>query len=905
MILQRRLNMSLDVTKPTDEDLISSIPAYIRETRTAVQAIDDNILTAMETVAAPIELSGDATPDISAGNLFWSYNGAVSVTNFLNGYDGQVITIIAGNSNLSFTHNITGISLLDSVNLNLLANEVISFIYTNIDDTDVFAWRQVNYTQSQIIAQIATLSDSLFYLNSNANNNWVDTKDIGTVYADFAALVADSTSKVIYVTTTIIVDANATIPDTTLLIGLPGGSLEPSTNVTLTINCEAEGKLVFGGTGDVVFGSLIQTRARPQWWGAAGDGTADDTIPLQKALDSGAKVTDLGNGAYRISRTAGPNDTWGVTIENNNTVLTGSGATLRRYNTDISGYSTTHPLVFVGVPDSNVAAAVENVRITGDITFVGENVRHASAGSVLHDGRYAIEIKNTKGFTLDNGVTFTGIESGAVHFQRPGEYDYVHSTEYNTTKNYAAQILNCKFLGTAQSEYRSYLHAVTINTVDNFLSAYNYFEHCDVCISGEGTYDEYDDTEDDLFASGTAVGNVKRGGRGWVIKGDRMYNSAEHALYLSGMDMNIDVTIWTDIPAFISNVKIQGRNVTISGSIHSGSSAALEVGMSAADVTSTAALTSLADSSAGIVDISSNSSSMTTYYDHLPQYGSYKPTQNINILGSITLKEASQDAGYGYAVRLYTNASDANFPEGQIRNVNINATIRNHRVGVYIVGNMAKNINISGSVFAAKPFISAAFADTTAMNTYATVMAYRTSTNALREVSFKNNIVDGSTYLFATDTGGGTAVDLPWGITGNTFKHIQNLKTSDFSNITAASLWEGNSAYLFLDGKAATTFTNSSMDQATHSYGAAAADWILSNAETYAKNIIVTSASGAVNAIIASVNFVIGRTYIIYNNCGYTLTFKKEGGTGGTIANGKSALYIASGSGVYEVFEQA
>lgn len=89
---------------------------------------------------------------------------------------------------------------------------------------------------------------------------------------------------------------------------------------------------------------------------------------------------------------------------------------------------------------------------------------------------------------------------------------------------------------------------------------------------------------------------------------------------------------------------------------------------------------------------------------------------------------------------------------------------------------------------------------------------------------------------------------------------------------------------------------------ATKNYGNAHADWTLTAAEARCGFITTSNADGGVNAILASCEA--GRLYLIYNNTGQTLTFKVTGQTGGTIANGKYALYACHATDVIEIFEQ-
>jgi len=574
--------------------------------------------------------------------------------------------------------------------------------------------------------------------------------------------------------------------------------------VTTAIVWPTDRTLEFKTGGYVTFtgaGALTGLKeVRPQWFGAKGDGTTNDTAAIKAALAAGA-VVDFGSDSYRIARTTGTNDRWGLNVIKSGQILRGTGATFRRFNTDISTYALAYPLILIGTPDSNTASATEHVTIEGDITFIGEDVRHNSAGDSMHDGRYAIELKNTKYSTIGSGVKFTKIDSSAIYYQKPGEYDYANSTEYNTTKNYVALIKDCRFLATPHSVVgRALIHAVSIDaSVDGFKSRNNYFEWCDDAISGGTTYDEYSDNEDNVYASGTVMGNLRRSGRGWSIQGDQIFNSSEHALYLGGMDMVVDVNIWTDKPAIcLGDVKIYGRNVKLSGTVAGGTGSALEIYMTATDVTSTMALSSMGDSFGGMVDIATaGGSGLSFFITSRPWFRSFRPMNNIDIGGTLTLSPAAQTNIS--AVRIYTAASDANFPEGQIRGVKISAQIKNHRVGVFLYGNLARNILINGSTFEAKAFTSSGFNGSTGLNTRAAVMVHSSNTYTLEHVEFSNNIVNGSEYLFATDDGAGTSVYIPKISNNNRLDYIKNFTTTDMRLPDHLASFTGNQGDYFLD----------------------------------------------------------------------------------------------------------
>ena len=70
-------------------------------------------------------------------------------------------------------------------------------------------------------------------------------------------------------------------------------------------------------------------------FGATGDGTTNDTVAIQAAIDSLAATGGtvfFPTGTYRIARNIGTNDRWGVKVTNSNISLvgTGSGTAFRR-----------------------------------------------------------------------------------------------------------------------------------------------------------------------------------------------------------------------------------------------------------------------------------------------------------------------------------------------------------------------------------------------------------------------------------------------------------------------------------------------------------------------------------------------------------------------------------------------
>jgi hypothetical protein len=98
-------------------------------------------------------------------------------------------------------------------------------------------------------------------------------------------------------------------------------------------------------------------------------------------------------------------------------------------------------------------------------------------------------------------------------------------------------------------------------------------------------------------------------------------------------------------------------------------------------------------------------------------------------------------------------------------------------------------------------------------------------------------------------------------------------------------------------GKAGASFKlNKSV---THDFGAAHADYTLLPAETQASEIIATDASAAANVIWPAA--FPGHYYVVYNNSGFTVTFKVTGQTGVAVANGKRCILVCEATDIARV----
>ena len=494
-------------------------------------------------------------------------------------------------------------------------------------------------------------------------------------------------------------------------------------------------------------------------------------------------------------------------------------------------YALAYPILFIGTPDSNVAAATENVVIDG-FTFIGEDTRHDESGSSQNDFRTAIEAKNTIYLTVKNN-NFTKIDSSAIWFQKPVEYDYANNVYYNTTKNYNANVTNNTFVAESHAVVgRALLHAINTTGIDFLLMTNNYFEWCDDCFTGSTTYNNLNDVEDDTYVptvSGWSLGAVKRTGRNWIFSNNDIYNSSEHAIYSSGMDVTIDGNnIRTDVPDIcnVDPVKIRSRNTVVTGNMISNYPNGITISAAAFNVTvSGNTISSSGNENGGVISIDSDglSAYIAARSDYLT---TYYVMSNINISGNTIILpiESVSNVEYHCAIRVYTSNTDANYPDGQIQNLAISKnTIKNHYSGIYFINSLCQNVTVSGNSFYAKPFTTAGFNSGTTLNTRTTLQVFQSGAggtlNSLRRVKFTDNFVTGSTYLFATQSGAGSAgtYDVPWNCSSNRFDYIKNIKTADMQAFSIYNMFSKNTGLFFLDRTWAGTALDNALGDGTTS----------------------------------------------------------------------------------------
>ena len=598
-----------------------------------------------------------------------------------------------------------------------------------------------------------------------------------------------------------------------------GALISVSSGQTLTLNAKvvAGDYQVFTGDGTVT-GAIKSKEIPDVWWGAVGGGT-DDTTAMQAAINC-AELS--GNPAVftqsdsRVSVTKGTNDKYGLNIDSSNvTVYSRPGASVRRLSSDISTYALSFPILLVGKPDSNdINDQIQKIKVKG-IKFVGEDTQHASNGSALSDGRHAIELKNTKKTKVIR-CEFDDIDSQAIWYQHPVQYDYENSQWFNTTKNYNSKIIGCDFIAESHvTNGRALVHALTTRGVDGITVGHNYFEWTDDAISTATTYD-VNTGEDDTYTPTSlggawTLGAVKRSGRDVNFSNNRCFNCSEHAIYFTGRDeVAQGNTISTDEYAICDSaaIKTTGISSRIVGNSVEMYGSGINVSAPATNVTVNGNTVNLYTNVSASGGINISSDSLTSVISGKSDYiTAGRIMRNISVTGNtVEFRTASAGGNYRHlGMYIWSDTSDGSYSiaeGGQMSGLTISGnTFKNHNIGIRFDGELASAINVTGNTFLAKPFTGAAFSTGTTMDTWAVLACEVTHTDAFREVMFTNNYVRGCKYLFASSSGSGTAntIEMPLGCSGNRLDYVQNIKTGDIKSADFQQQFTGNSGRFFMD----------------------------------------------------------------------------------------------------------
>lgn len=249
---------------------------------------------------------------------------------------------------------------------------------------------------------------------------WVDVR----AYASFSAAIdaIGLSNATLLIPNEQVVSANKTVPSNVDLQFVNPGRLSINAGVTVTINGSFNAGLyqIFSGAGSVVFGSVKEVY--PQWWGAKGDGTTDNTTAITAAYNAtpDGAILRFVQGGWMFT---GLNITKNIGIVGSGTgtvlINTGTG-----YALSFDGTANTLNNVFVndlrikgnavnagGIDLNRVdRSTFKNIVIQTDVNGIGVRLR----GALLNTFNNLVISTNPQwptyppgGFNIDTGIQLT------------------------------------------------------------------------------------------------------------------------------------------------------------------------------------------------------------------------------------------------------------------------------------------------------------------------------------------------------------------------------------------------------------------------------------------------------------------------------------------------------------------
>lgn len=203
---------------------------------------------------------------------------------------------------------------------------------------------------------------------------------------------------------------NLTIPANITLDNTGGTGIKVNTNWTLTVvgPVISPPKPLFlnatAGLGTVSFsGNKSIERFYPQWWGATGDGTTDDRLPIQASMTASGTA---GGGRVHFVATANGYLVTGSVRPSSNTTISGDG-----YGSQIKCPTAGWTLVAVSNMGIINIDNKSNVRVTGlRVTGTNSVATGTTAPKLIYlEGTLAIPLSN---ITIDHCYLDTSVDEG-------------------------------------------------------------------------------------------------------------------------------------------------------------------------------------------------------------------------------------------------------------------------------------------------------------------------------------------------------------------------------------------------------------------------------------------------------------------------------------------------------------
>jgi len=270
-------------------------------------------------------------------------------------------------------------------------------------------------------------------------------------HPDDAIAAIGSDNKTLLVTEPEICDTNFTVPSNVTVKFERGGKWIINDGITVTIHGQIDAGLwqifQYTGTGTVK-GSAGVTEVYPEWWGAKGDGVADDTTAIQQAINSGVgKSVVFSQTTYLISDTIHIGQGYGfvdligksmsgvhITSSNNSKDILQihglwSGYNVKNLNLSFTSVGTGNGIVFVNNTGYCYGGNFENM----EIAYANKGIYSASGQSFMNTFTNIIIYHPATGVDLESG-TLWKFENCEIDTPSSQGW-YLKSIKYSTLVN--------------------------------------------------------------------------------------------------------------------------------------------------------------------------------------------------------------------------------------------------------------------------------------------------------------------------------------------------------------------------------------------------------------------------------------------------------------------------------------
>jgi len=297
-----------------------------------------------------------------------------------------------------------------------------------IDKKQIEILKDTTLITGPILELLSNGSNADGYHTHSASIATKHTYTSGNLTTDIAAIGATPTTLYIDVITDL--GGSATVPKTMNLKFIDAGQITIDASETLTIfgNIEAGFWHIFDAVDEftslVEFGTLNTGGGRadlhPEWWGALGDSTTDDTIPIQKMLRVPSiygsqimKIVFAAGKIYRVTSTLqfGLEPT-GPGVRNSTYIIKGNGSTLK-FDATLLGANTA---IKFGNITNKLLPAETNAQV---YYTTWNNLNISSTSGFGEPGSTGVEIGSCQ-FTIFEDSVWGGFDT--VVATRPDQY---------------------------------------------------------------------------------------------------------------------------------------------------------------------------------------------------------------------------------------------------------------------------------------------------------------------------------------------------------------------------------------------------------------------------------------------------------------------------------------------------